>query len=296
MGQIKHPNIVVNSDMVLNVSRFNHSPESLRQLITNLCKEASDENKMKLVTIHFLNDDSRHPTETNEIGSVQLPIFPHTFNIDDNIFKFVKRIYVEADLLYQDLNLINNHSQAFGRPVSLIFSELPDLCCDWLVSFTQEKFEKIRENISQLRQITKSQFPDKVEAVEHYIKTCFHKTGEMAKMFKTFTISCNGKKDYTGPVEQNSKFDTIQVKHLMNHIYNNFNHMFYVATEWCHEKDAQALKLYKIYEPAEEFFLKSQIPYESRIYDSAFKITTNVLEMAGIENTLKGSQPGDDEN
>lgn len=296
MGKIKYPNVVVQSDLILNTSGLNHSSESLRKFITDLCKEASDKNEMKLVTVHFLSDGLGHPTENNCIGKVQLPIFPHTFNIDENIFKFVKRIYVESDLILEDLNLANNHSQAFGRPVSLIFSELPDLCCDWLVNFSPEQFEKIRENIAQIRQITSSQFPAKTEAVEHYIKTCYEKTGEMAKFFQNFTVSCNGKKDYAGPVEPNAKFDTAQVNHLVNHLLNSFNRMFYVASEWCHEKDEKALKSYKIYDDAEKFWLTSSEPLSPRIYDSAFKITTNVLEMAGIENTLKGSQPGDDEN
>ena len=296
MGKIKHPNVVEQSDLILNISSSNHSSAELKSAITELCKQASAENKMKLVMVYFLSDDSNHPSEKNCIGTVQLPIFPHTFNIDENIFNFTKRIYTELDLISEDLNLMNNHTQAFGKPVSLIFSEFPELCCDWLVNFKEESFAKIRESMTQMRQIAKTQFPHKTEAVEHYIKTCFEKTGEMAKFFKNFTISCNGKKDYNGPFEPLAKFDTTQVNHLLNHIYNNFNRMFYIASEWCHEKDEQALKSYQIYGDAERFFLQSSSPYEPKIYDSAFKITTNVLEMAGIENTLKGSQPGDDDN
>lgn len=295
MGQIKHPNVVEQSDLILNTSKFNYSAETLKKIITDLCKTASDENKMKLVTVYFLNDGSSYPNDSNCIGHIKLPIFPHTFNIDDNIFNFTKRIYLESSLISDDLDLSHKNFQAFGKPVSLIFGSFPKLCEKYLTSFSDESFGELREAMTQMSQIAKTNFPDKQEAVEHYIKTCVDKTAEMAKLFQKFTVSCNNKKEFITSPEQSLKFDTIQVQRLLNHIYNNFNKMFYVASEWCHEKDEHALKTYQIYDSAEEFFMRSTTPYESKVYDSAFSITTMVLEMSGIENTLKGSQPGDDD-
>ena len=296
MDKIVYPNVIEHSDLILNTTNFNFSSNELRNIIVDLCKKASIENKMQLVNVYFLNDGSKNLNDHNCIGKIQLPIFPHTFNIDENIFDHVERIYTESHFLFKDLNLLDNHKSAFGKPVSLIFREFPKLCEQYIISFSNKNINKLNNCINQMREIAKTMYPKNIKDVERYITVCIDKTNSLTNLFKHFTTSCNGKQNYNGDFNPNLKFDTTQVERLLNHIYNNFNEMFYVASEWCHEENERALKSYKIYDDAEAFFVKSSNPYNSKVYDAAFAITTNVLEMAGISDTMNKSQPGNDDN